>query len=78
MASSASAGQGHSPSCLPAPLLQVNRPEVQRVLLTALLEDPNFQGLLQDRNQARINTSWLRCLLQPAKVPAGPVRANIR
>lgn len=33
-------------------LLQVNRPDVQRVLLTALLEDPNFQDLLQDRNQA--------------------------
>ena len=32
---------------------QMNRPDVQRVLLAALLEDPNVQTLLQDCNYVR-------------------------
>ena len=38
---------------LACPAPQLNRPDVQTVVLQALLEDPNVQDLIHDRNLVR-------------------------
>ena len=63
-------------------MVQLNRPDVQKVVLHALLEDPAVQALVNDRNRVTLLTcrcfvvilsQWLRLLKAPAQGHTAPI-----